>query len=131
MQRGIVQQVKAILNESVTSEELVEIEKIIQEAKGRLPQDKILGFWEGKVTCWEMCNCPQTIYQECPAYNNRDTPCWQIEGTYCKLDDWAATGRDTSICQVCRVYKKYGQDKPIEITLYGQGFIPTLAHLSK
>ena len=32
-----------------------------------------------------------------------------------------ASGRDTTICQVCRVYKKYGAGKPIQIRLTGAG----------
>jgi hypothetical protein len=32
-----------------------------------------------------------------------------------------ATGTDTSICEVCRVYKKYGDGKRIELKLFGKG----------
>jgi hypothetical protein len=127
MERRIVEQVEAILKGEVTPGELAEIEKIIEEAKGRLPEEKGLGIWEGKSPCWEMTNCPQSLRNECPAYKNTETPCWEIEGTYCKLDDYGATGRDTSICQVCRVYKRYGVNAPIKITLCGQGFSPALA----
>jgi hypothetical protein len=131
MQRRIIEQVEEILKGAVTAEELAEIEKIIQEAKGRIPAENELGFWEGKTTCWEMCNCPQSLRQECPSYKNREIPCWEIEGTYCKLDDYGATGRDTSICQICRVYKRWGNGNPIKITLLGQGFSPTLTHQTR
>jgi hypothetical protein len=30
-------------------------------------------------------------------------------------------GNDTSICEVCRVYKKYGSGKRIELKLLGKG----------
>jgi hypothetical protein len=65
------------------------------------------------------------------SYKNRELPCWEIEGTYCKLDDYGATGRDTSICQVCRVHKKYGDGSPIKIKVFGQGFNPTFAQQAK
>jgi hypothetical protein len=131
MEKRVVEQVETILNGTVTTEELAEIEKIIQEARGRIPAEKNLGFWAGKTPCWEMSNCPRALRQECPATKNLGTPCWEIEGTYCKLDDYGATGRDTNICQVCRVYKKYGKDAPINITVFGQGFTPTLAKIPK
>jgi hypothetical protein len=78
-------------------------------------------FWAGKAPCWEKCHCPETIKAECPATRYQFLPCWEIEGTYCKLDDMGATGRDTSICQVCQVYRKYGNGEPIRLKLFGRG----------
>jgi hypothetical protein len=83
-------------------------------------------FWTGKVPCYEMCHCPQMIKDECPAQKYAEVPCWAVEGTYCKLDDYGATGTDTSICEVCRVYKKYGEGKPIQIKLFGKGMNTTM-----
>jgi len=131
MERRIVDQVEQIMKGTVTADELMEIEKIIEEAKGKLPERREPGFWSGKAPCWEMTNCPQSLRNECPAYKNPGTPCWEIEGTYCKLDDFGATGQDTSICQVCRVYQRYGEHAPINITLCGQGFSPTLARAKR
>jgi hypothetical protein len=37
------------------------------------------------------------------------------------LNDPVVTGNDTSICEVCRVYKKYGGGKRIELKLLGKG----------
>ena len=81
------------------------------------------GFWEGRDPCWRMCHCPPAIKEECPASKHPILPCWEIEGTYCKLtmEGGHASGRDTTICQVCRVYKKYGAGKPIQIRLMGAG----------
>jgi hypothetical protein len=78
-------------------------------------------FWAGKEACWEKCHCPDTIHAECPATRYQFLPCWEIEGTYCKLDDMGATGRDTTICQVCQVYRKYGNGEPIRLRLFGRG----------
>lgn len=78
-------------------------------------------FWAGKAPCWEKCHCPETIQAECPATKYQFLPCWEIEGTYCKLDNMGATGRDTSICQVCQVYRKYGNGEPIRLRLFGRG----------
>ena len=88
-------------------------------------------FWEGKTPCWEMCHCPPMIREDCPAPKYRFLPCWQIEGTYCKLDDYGATGRDTSICELCRVYKKWGDKKPIELKLFGRGIDTQLRGVEK
>jgi len=88
-------------------------------------------FWADKSPCWEMCHCPAIIREECPALKYQFLPCWQIEGTYCKLDDYGETGTDISICLVCRVYKKYGKDGPIEIKLLGRGIDSSLKSLGK
>jgi len=88
-------------------------------------------FWKDKTQCWEMCHCPDMIRNECPAYRNQDLPCWEIEGTYCKLDDYGVTGTDTSICQVCRVYKRWGDRQPIRLKLLGKGIDTSLKTLEK
>ena len=95
MSHGIVEQVEELIKGAVTAEDLAEIEKVIQDAKGKMQVSTDMGFWDGKSTCWEMCNCPSSIHEQCPSFKNRELPCWEIEGTYCKLDDYGATGRDT------------------------------------
>jgi NADH:ubiquinone oxidoreductase subunit E len=84
---------------------------------------RISSFWAGKTPCWEMTRCAPQIRDECPAYTHRTLPCWEIEGTYCKLTMGGScvSGCDTSICQTCRVYKKYGEGKPIDLKLLGAG----------
>jgi hypothetical protein len=89
------------------------------------------GFWAGKEACWETCHCPEMVKAECPAVRYQFLPCWEIEGTYCKLDDRGANGRDTTICQNCPVYLKYGQGKEIEIRLFGRGLDTGLRELEK
>ena len=86
-------------------------------------EERVSNFWETRTPCWQMNHCPPQIYEDCPAYRNRSLACWEIEGTYCKLtmEGGHASGRDTTICQVCRVYKKYGAGKPIQIRLTGAG----------
>ena len=121
MRSKTVEQVREILREITTVEDIAEIERIIGEAKGRVLHEPGKGFWEGKRPCWEMCQCPEMIRSECPALKYQGFPCWEIEGTYCKLDDYGASGRDTSICEVCRVYKRWGENKPIELRLFGKG----------
>lgn len=89
------------------------VEQVVAEEKGN--------FWTGKVPCWEKSHCPDMIKDECPVAKFQFLPCWEIEGTYCKLDDMGATGRDTNICETCQTYKKYGKGEPIRIKLFGHG----------
>ena len=126
-----LEQLKQLLKEVETVEEVAEVDRIIAEAKGKVLLEPSLGFWEGKTPCWEMFRCPEAVRSECPAFNYRSLPCWEIEGTYCKLDDYGATGQDTSVCEVCRVYKKWGHGEPIEIKLFGKGIDTSLRALGK
>lgn len=88
-------------------------------------------FQETENACWEMCHCPAMIKNECPATKYIYLPCWEIEGTYCKLNDYGAKGNDTSICEVCRVYKKYSNGEPIKLKLLGRGINTKLENLAK
>ncbi len=121
MKTKITEQVEEILTGVATAEEIAEIETAIEEAKGRLLVEPGLGFWAGKTPCWEMFRCPQEVRNECPSFKYRSLPCWEIEGTYCKLFDYGAKGDGTDICQYCRVYKRWGHGEPIKITLLGKG----------
>jgi len=120
----VVEQVEELLRGVTTVEEIAEVERAINEAKGKVLVEPALGFWEGKTPCWEMFRCPEAMRNECPAFKYRTLPCWQIEGTYCKLLDYGQRGDGTDICQVCRVYKRWGHGEPIELKLYGKGFNP-------
>ncbi|UCG83565.1 MAG: HEAT repeat domain-containing protein [Dehalococcoidia bacterium] len=114
--------VDEMLKEASTEQELAEISRMIEEAKGklRLKEDN-RGFWEGKTACWEMIACPPEIKRFCPASSYLANPCWELEGTYTKLSDDGMKGDDTQICENCRVYKKWGDGKPIRIQILGRG----------
>jgi len=118
----VIEQVEELIKGVTTVEEIAEIARVIGEAKGRILPEPTSGFWEGKTPCWEMFRCPEAIKTECPAFKYQSLPCWEIEGTYSKLRDHGAKGDGTEICQVCRVYKRWGQGKPIQIKLHGEGF---------
>ena len=123
MRTEILTQLKEIIKEAETEQEIAEIASVIEEAKGKLHlEEKQPGFWAGKTACWEMFACPPEVRNECPAPENRAYPCWEIEGTYCKLSEYGTKGDDTQICESCRVYKKWGHGEPIEINLFGKGF---------
>ncbi len=126
MKTKAVEQIEEIMKGITKEAEFTEIEKIVQEAKGKIIPEPTQGFWAGKRPCWEMCQCPEMIRNECPTTKFLSTPCWEIEGTYCKLDNYGATGDDTTICQVCRVYKRWGENKPIAIKLKGKGMNTSL-----
>jgi len=125
MQTKELEQVRQLLKELVTVEEIAEIETLIKEAKGKVLLDESsLGFWEGKTPCWEMFRCPEIIRSECPAFKHRSLPCWEIEGTYCKIFDYGPEGKGADICALCRVFKRWGSGEPIKIKLFGEGFNP-------
>ena len=127
----VVKQVEEILRGITTVEDIAEVERVIDGVKGKILAEPTLGFWEGKTPCWEMFRCPEAIKIECPAFKYRTLPCWQIEGTYSKLDDYGTTGLDTSICEICRVYKRYGHGEPIQIKLFGKGIDTSFKSVSK
>lgn len=131
MKKKVIEQVEEIVKSVTTVEEIAEIERVIGEVKGKILPEPTLGFWEGKTPCWEMFRCPEAMKTECPAFKYRSLPCWEIEGTYSKLDDYGATGLDTSICEVCRVYKRWGHGEPIQIKLFGKGIDTSLKSIVK
>lgn len=102
------------------------VRHLLEEALGKeekLDRESKTDFWAGKTPCWQICHCPPAIKDECAATEYTFLPCWEIEGTYCKLhvNGEVVTGTDTSICEVCRVHKKYGGGKPVELKLFGKG----------
>ena len=119
----VVEQVEELLRGITTVEEIAEVERAINEVKGRILAEPTLGFWEGKTPCWEMVRCPEAIKIDCPAFKYRSLPCWEIQGTYCKLDACGNIGLDISICKICQVYKRYGHDELIRIKLFGKGVV--------
>lgn len=82
---------------------------------------RVVDFWRVRTPCWGMTHCPEVIYHDCPAYHNRQYPCWEIEGTYCKWVEWGTLGQDTETCLICRVYLTYGEGKCIKLKLRGKG----------
>lgn len=117
-----IEQAKKILERIVNVKDAGKVEGIIEEVKGKIVTETEMGYWEGKTSCWEMFRCPDAIKNECPAFKDRSIPCWQMEGTYCKLSDNGKKGDSTDICQYCRVYKRWGNGEPIELKLFGKGF---------
>jgi len=118
----LAEQLEEVVRGVTSVEDIAEIERVISEVKGKILAEPTLGFWEDKTPCWEMFRCPEAMRKECPAFKYRTLPCWQIEGTYCKLLDYGQKGNGTDICRVCRVYKRWGHGEPIEIKLHGKGF---------
>jgi len=127
----VARQLEELLRDVTTVEDIAEIEKAVSKAKGKVLLEPALGFWEAKTPCWEMLRCPEEIRDECPAFKHQDVPCWQIEGTYTKLCEGGRKGNNTDVCRVCRVYKRWGQNEPVEIKLHGKGFNRALKAESK
>ncbi|MBN1691061.1 MAG: hypothetical protein JW901_08570 [Dehalococcoidia bacterium] len=101
------------------------------ETAPEVSAERGVNFWTDKTPCWEMSHCTNMVKSECPAFKYQFLPCWEIEGTYCKLDDYGANGKDTSICEVCRIYKTYGGGRPIQLKLLGRGINTSLKDLEK
>jgi hypothetical protein len=120
MKSDIVEQVRSILEDIDDPEGFAEVEKVIEEVKGRLASEEGRGFWEEKTPCWEMCHCAELVRSDCPAFREPYEPCWTVEGTYCKVTDYGTRGDDTSICAVCRVYKRWGAGQPIELRVHAK-----------
>jgi MerR family transcriptional regulator/heat shock protein HspR len=47
------------------------------------------------IPCWEITNCPPESWKGCPAYMNKNAPCWQIAGETCD---------QSKECSQCGVY---------------------------
>jgi hypothetical protein len=117
------EEILEILRGVTMRQDLANIERAIAEAKGKVVLEPAKGFWEEKTPCWELNHCPETIRDKCPAFTDQNLPCWKVEGTFYKRS-FELNGKiciDTSICQVCRVYKKYGAGEPIELEPVGSG----------
>jgi len=125
MKSDVAEQVKKILEGIYDPEELAEIERVIGQVKGKMSLQEGGGFWEGKTPCWEMNHCPDMIKNDCPAFKDQSEACWTVPGTYCKLTDYGARGDDTSICEVCRVYKRCGAGQPIELKTHEEAKVRT------
>ena len=97
------------------------VAQFFRNEKARITKEHPRNFWFRKTPCWKMNHCPGSIKKVCPAPKNPSLPCWQIEGTYCKLDERNESGEDTSICKLCRVYKQYGGSGSLQIKLFQYG----------
>lgn len=107
-----------MVGEVTTEQELTEISRIIEEAKGKLRLAREnSGFWEGKAACWEMFACPPEIMGACPAPTYRSVACWEIEGTYGKLSGDEGVGHRAEVCENCLVYKRWGRGAAIRTKL--------------
>ncbi len=108
-----------------------EVAKLLRNRRARTAREYPRNFWAGKTPCWEVNQCPDNIKNVCPAPKYSFLPCWQIEGTYCKLDEGHASGLDTSICKLCPVYKQYGGCSPLQIKLFCSGIDTSITKVSK
>ena len=95
-----------------------EVAQFLRDAEARDAAEYRRNFWYGKTPCWKMTNCPDSVKNACPAPEYPSLPCWQIEGTYCKLDERNANGLDTSICKQCPVFEQYGGRTPLKIKFF-------------
>lgn len=112
---------------------MAKLEVAVDPAEETTTRKEQQTFWTvDKSPCWQMCHCPPQIREGCPAYANKGLACWEIEGTYCKLtmEGGKISGRDITVCQICRVYKRYGEGKPIQLKLFGVGIDRVLSSSS-
>ena len=98
-----------------------EVAHFFRNEKARIAKEHPRNFWFRKTPCWEMSHCLDSIKNVCPAPKHPSLPCWQIEGTYCKLGERNDSGGDSSICKLCRVYKQYGGRRSLKLKLFQCG----------
>lgn len=48
----------------------------------------------GHQACWEIHNCPPALRDNCPAYTNLTSPCWEV---------FRSNGRLKAACRSCKV----------------------------
>jgi len=116
-------------------EELEFLQFIVNEkaryAERYIEEHRRNNFWFRRTPCWQLTNCPDSVKNACPTPKYPALPCWQIEGTYCKLDERHAGGLDTSICRLCPVYKQYGSCSPLQIKLFCSGIDTSITTVAK
>ncbi len=49
--------------------------------------------------CWDVKNCAEADYKQCPAYQHPDQPCWQAR--------LQADGKIPEKCPSCEIFQKY------------------------
>lgn len=64
---------------------------------------KLASFWERKVPCWDLMDCPKYLRSNCPAYHSPELPCWENAYTQCEI--LTSIKRD---CKYCKVFNLYG-----------------------
>jgi len=88
---------------------------------GRL-MNKLVSRWQAEekaipvpamaASCWEIKNCPPAQRSACPAYDQREIPCWQMKSQL--------TGSLPEPCLTCALYTRFiGQAShhpPLQLT---------------
>ena len=80
-------------------------------------------YWHDRKACWEINQCNEILAKECPAYLHQEYPCWEVEGTYCKLNDENFSRNEDSRCYSCKVYLQYGKGTPIQVKIFDKGVV--------
>jgi hypothetical protein len=65
-------------------------------------EKKMADFWDGKDPCWVVNECPEYLRKKCPAFRQRDRPCWEV--AYTQSEVLTYIKKD---CKYCRVYNLY------------------------
>ncbi len=61
--------------------------------------------------CWQIKNCPEDVRQNCTAFVDKSTPCWQQAKLYC--------AREPSQCEGCEVFVKAMAKAESRLTVSG------------
>lgn len=61
-------------------------------------------FWKDKEPCWILLDCSEYVYPQCPAYLDREKPCWENASSECRKLLRIKWG-----CKDCRVFKLYNK----------------------
>jgi hypothetical protein len=59
--------------------------------------------------CWEVKQCNEKTYMNCPAYPDNGKDCWKVTGTLCDGGRIQKSSKQEKIafCSTCDFYKTY------------------------
>lgn len=85
-------------------EDINRIRKIQQIIQGGVNIEGIRRL-QALIPCWELLPCKLRKWNRCPAFKNRDKPCWMQQGLHC-----VEKGNECRLCRVYRFGSQYMED---------------------
>lgn len=77
---------------------------------GHVPKGTREELFKDLPNCWEVMNCGEECYKECPAYPDRGRECWKVTGTKCSGGAFVKATIAEKIIHCrnnCKYYREY------------------------